>query len=126
MRNVRVESDGDHSPAQAWLLAGWLASRLGWAQPGERVSVRAAGGSAEAVLRSVSLELVAGSEQRRVSVESTSGVLCVTSDLGGTPVTRAVAHQEPDLLSLMSRLLDESREDLLYPPAVAQAAALLG
>jgi len=123
VRSISVESWGDHSPAQAWLLAGWLVSRLGWSEPRGRLTMRAEGGGDVASLRSVRIELE-GDEPGSVSVEATGSALCVTSDLGGVSLSRVVEHEQPDVLALMSRLLDETRVDALYPAAVAGAVSL--
>jgi glucose-6-phosphate dehydrogenase assembly protein OpcA len=127
VRELRLEVSGDHVPAQGWLLAGWFASRLRWQQGAEPVSVHTLddGDGGEAVLRSVRIRLSRGSVERAVALVVHRELLRVSSDLGGVEVSRTVPHSEPSVTSLMSRLMDESREDPIYPEAVTRAVALI-
>ncbi len=125
VRELRIASSGNHAPAQAWLLAGWMASRLGWERGAEPVSMRVEGDpNAPAVLRTVTLRLSRDGDDRTLKLEAQGGALCVMSEVGGHTVTRTVPHEEPDMIHLMSQLMDESREDRIYPASVQRAAAL--
>jgi glucose-6-phosphate dehydrogenase assembly protein OpcA len=126
VRDLHIEISGDHVPSQAWLFAGWMASRLQWPRHAEpvRVEVRE-GGSDGAMLRKVTIALSRGTDDRSVVLESHGGVVRVASDIGGSEVTRTVPCNDPDVVHLMSRLMDESRQDRVYPEAVQRAAALI-
>lgn len=124
IHEVRIDSTGDHTPAQAWLVAGWLAAQLRWPEHEEPLSFHVSGHGSEAALCNVTFRFGAGASGSTLSIESSDSVLRVTSDAEGATLTRVLAHETPDILALLSRLLDESREDRIYPRSVIRAAAL--
>ncbi|HKR99736.1 MAG TPA: glucose-6-phosphate dehydrogenase assembly protein OpcA, partial [Candidatus Dormibacteraeota bacterium] len=124
IRSVTIESSGDHSPAQALLLAGWLASRLGWEHPRDVVNLRVANDGDAAAVRRVHLELGERARGDTVTVESTGSTLRTLSRFGEVEMNRVVAHGQADVPALMSRLLDEARAYSLYAAAVAAAVPL--
>jgi glucose-6-phosphate dehydrogenase assembly protein OpcA len=123
---VRLACTGTRVPAHGWLLAGWLASRLGWRHGVEPVELglaeRAGGPDGVCTLR---IEMERDGDRRCVVVEAHDGVLQVESDAAGGSVSRTVPQHRPQMTALMSMLLDESRLDLVYPQAVTRAAALI-
>ena len=135
--------------SSALLLAGWLASRLGWRAAGEMVSFRNGwrstlrageqGKSREIVLMLMEggqvdtcgtverIQIVSGGKsQGTFEVERTSDdEITTTSELqGSTPVTRLVHSGCPDDRSLISQELRRLHEDPTYTAALDFATTL--
>jgi glucose-6-phosphate dehydrogenase assembly protein OpcA len=122
---VDISCSGREVSAQAWLLAGWLASRLGWPADGGpevRTGARPAEGTPRRDLVSVRLE---AGDRGRVTVERTAaGTIAVTVEAGGVTTSRTVPWSSPDSVHLVGGLLEEDRVDPVYPAALARAAGL--
>lgn len=134
---VRLQSDVAAAPAEAWLLAGWLASRLGWhasASPdvsfttnNDAAATRAsvAGAGERARLRSVNLEMEQTSGKAQISIvhDGKSLRTTVTRERDARPVGIASCpdYDEADLISAM---MAEAGADTVYRAAVSGAVAL--
>jgi glucose-6-phosphate dehydrogenase assembly protein OpcA len=141
--------EGRCGRSAALLMAGWLATRLGWRAPGEMVSVRDGwrstlrtgekGKSREIVLTLVvgqddygcgclqQIRLVAGGQSRGIfDVHRTSEEeITTTSDHGEmAAVTRIVHSRCPDDRSLISQELRRLHEDPTYTAALDFATLL--
>jgi glucose-6-phosphate dehydrogenase assembly protein OpcA len=123
--SVRMECEGDTVPGQAWLLAGWFASRLNWPKGAEPVTIDLKPrDDGERRLCRLAIHIERHQAQCDVTVGSHDGVVDVSSDAGGSTVHRTVPDRPLDMTSLISRLLDDSRVDRVYPQAVTRAAML--
>ncbi|HXA27279.1 MAG TPA: glucose-6-phosphate dehydrogenase assembly protein OpcA [Candidatus Angelobacter sp.] len=130
VRHVEVESCGTRPSAEAWLLAGWLASRLAWAHdapPRISVTTRNQPGVAAGGLLSVRMHCGLDSGTADVSVQrhgDTTVTRITTSDgldAGGMMTTLA-----PALHALVGRELQEAGADVIYADAVGRATMLAG
>ena len=144
-----LADNGRCGRSSALLLAGWLATRLGWRAPGELVSFRNGwrstlragerGKSREIVLmlmesQSVDscgcvdkIQIIAGGKaQGTFEVERTSlEEITTTSHLSGAaPVTRLVHSNCPDDRALISQELRRLHEDPTYTAALDFATLL--
>jgi len=126
VRSLRIDSLGDRPSAQAWLLAGWIAARMGWARGAEPIVMGAVPEPLESSgpVCLVSMSLAAEDDIRMLEVETLEGALSIVSDVTGGHVRRTMPYRVPDLVTVMARLMDEARDDPLYPEAVTRAAAL--
>jgi glucose-6-phosphate dehydrogenase assembly protein OpcA len=144
-----VTKEGRCGRSSALLLAGWLATRLGWRAPGELVSFRNGwrstlragehGKSRDIVLTLMEggqidtcscvekIEIISGGKAQGVfQVErSTEDEITTTSELSGaSPVTRLVHSNCPDERYLISQELRRLHEDPAYTAALDFAALL--
>ncbi|HWF58380.1 MAG TPA: glucose-6-phosphate dehydrogenase assembly protein OpcA [Candidatus Dormibacteraeota bacterium] len=126
---VDLECGGDHVSAQTWLIAGWLASRLGWAasprQPEVVAAFRATAEVADRDLIRAALRCHVDGHQALVTLERRGSALYSVIDVdGGITAERAVPITEPDTVDLVGRLLEVSGEDPVYRDALRSAAVL--
>jgi glucose-6-phosphate dehydrogenase assembly protein OpcA len=126
---VELECSGEHISAQTWLIAGWLASRLGWPPAPDGPRVVAAARQAEEVadhdLVRVALHCRAGGHEALVTLDRRGSALYSIIDVdGGLTAERAVPIPEVDTVDLVGRLLESSGEDPVYRAALRSAAAL--
>lgn len=128
---VVVEDSGQAASAQAWLLAGWLDSRLrarnGASWPGV---VMGALGTTEARgdgPARVSLRCTSGEHRAVVTVERRGAALHSIIDVdGGIGAEGAVPVRDVDDVELLGQLLESPAEDPVYRLALASAATLAG
>jgi len=128
VRRVEVQSCGEHPSAEAWLLVGWLSSRLHWPSRGGpeiALTVRADADVEQGRLLAVHLDCGMDGRTAVVAVRAEAGTT-VTSiataeglDASGTMVAR-----KPDVHALVGRVLQESGEDRIYTAALRRAAGL--
>lgn len=144
-----VSDEGRCGRSSGLLLAGWLATRLGWRAPGELVSFRggwrstlrvgesgksreivltlAEGGNVESCNCIEKIQIVAGGNaQGTFEVERTAeDEIATTSELSGSPpVTRLVHSGCSDERSLISQELRRLHEDPTYTAALDFATLL--
>jgi glucose-6-phosphate dehydrogenase assembly protein OpcA len=125
---VEVESCGTRPSSEAWLLAGWLGSRLDWAHDAPpRISVRTRddGGVESGGLLCVTLHSALGERSAEVRVQhsgATTSTHITTSD--GLDAGGIMATPRPDLYALVGRELQESGADAVYAAAVARGVRL--
>ena len=75
-------------------------------------------------LRLVSMSLAHDGDVRMLELETLEGALSIVSDVTGGHVRRTMPYRVPDLVTVMARLMDEAREDRVYPEAVTRAASI--
>lgn len=126
---LEVECSGDGVSAQAWLLAGWMASRLGWkdagGQPQLVTSARRIDDVPERNLVRVSLHCDVDGHSALITVERRAAALHASIDVdGGIHAERAVPYAEPDTIDLVGSLLESNDEDPVYRGALGRAADL--
>jgi glucose-6-phosphate dehydrogenase assembly protein OpcA len=126
---VEVECSGDRISTQAWLLAGWLASRLDWSgtDGGPRVvaNSRTVDGVAEHDLVRVTLRCSRDGHEAVITLERRDSALHAVIDVdGGITAERAVPVPELDTVDLVGRLLESSDPDPAYRAALRAAASL--
>ena len=126
--DVDLRSAGTAPSAQVWLLAGWLASRLNWRDDGvtHRLSADAKPVPGIAPGDLVYARYVArdGDRLARFAIARHEDAVHVSFEIDGTSVERTLPYREPDLVELLARLMDEAREDTIYPAALTRAATL--
>lgn len=126
---VEIDCSGDTVSAQAWLFAGWLASRLRWGTTGAAPRVvarsRVVDDVAEHQLASVTLRCEAGEHRAQVRIERRQGALHGVIDVdGGIRAERAVPVADLDAVDLVSSLLESGGEDPVYRGALRSAALM--
>jgi glucose-6-phosphate dehydrogenase assembly protein OpcA len=145
-------TDGRSALSAALLLAGWLASRLGWQAPGEMVPMRATPGGWRVTLRAgdrrrrretvltlipsdhpaadCSLGLVSlaaqgtGSGAFRIERIDELGVMTTSNVKGHAPISRGIHAPVPTEPALLAAELQVFGRDLIYEQALARAAIL--
>lgn len=130
VRRVEIESCGTRPSAEAWLIAGWLSSRLGWPPHGGpeiALRVREDADSEQGRLLAVHLDCRLDERAAVVSVR-TDGGTTVTSlaTREGLAASGTMAAHKPDLHALVGRELQETGEDRIYTAALGCAAQLAG
>jgi len=126
---VHVECSGDRVSAQAWLLAGWMASRLGWKAASDQPRVVTTSRRVEDVaapnLARVTMQCRAGGQGAQVTVERRGAALyCVIDVDGGMHAERAVPVSDVDSVDMVGSLLESPAEDPVYRAALRNAADL--
>ncbi|MEO8899390.1 MAG: glucose-6-phosphate dehydrogenase assembly protein OpcA [Candidatus Dormibacter sp.] len=126
---VQVECSGDRVSAQAWLLAGWMASRLGWEAASDQPRVVTTSRPVEDVpasnLAQVTLQCTARGQSALVTVKRRGAALCGVIDVeGGIHAERAVPVSDVDSVDMVGSLLESSAEDPVYRAALRKAADL--
>ena len=147
-----VVPDGRSGLSAALLLAGWLASRLGWQAPGEMVPIRPTPGSWRVTLRAGdrrrrretvltlvpsdhpaancslgSVSLAAhGTSDGAFRIERLDDLSVVTTSevAGHAPVSRGIHAPVPTEPALLAAELHVFGRDLIYEQALAKAAIL--
>jgi glucose-6-phosphate dehydrogenase assembly protein OpcA len=130
VRRVEVESCGTRPSSEAWLLAGWLASRLGWrdrATPHIEVTTRSDTHVESGGLLTVRLHCAVGGHTAEVSIERSGDTTTTSiSTDGGLRARGTMRTPEPDLYALMGRELQEFGEDLIYAETLRQSVRIAG
>jgi glucose-6-phosphate dehydrogenase assembly protein OpcA len=129
VRRVDIECSGAPVSAQAWLLAGWLASRLDWSDgPGAPAVVTTTSDVDEAAGRDllrVAVHCALDGHQALVIVERRGSALHTVIDVdGGVTAEGAVPVADIDTADLVGDLLETTGEDAVYRPALHRAALL--
>lgn len=128
VQRVEIESCGARPSSEAWLMAGWLASRLRWPVPGGpeiTVSTRHHHHVETGGLLAVRLHCALRDRTAEVSV-SRDGETIATSIATGAGLTAngARAMRVADLYVLVGRELQEWGEDRIYTEALRRGTAL--
>lgn len=128
---VDVQCSGDCPSAQAWLISGWLAARLGWPRgadgPVVRTSASIVDGVAAHDLASVTLHCRAAGHEAVVTVERRRDAIHTVIDVdGGITAESTVPLREIDAVDLVGQLLEGAGEDPVYRPSLERAAELAG
>ncbi|GAC1340960.1 MAG: glucose-6-phosphate dehydrogenase assembly protein OpcA [Candidatus Dormibacteria bacterium] len=128
IRSVEVVTSGEAPSAQAWLVLGWLASKLGWPDGG--------GPALAAVSRPVddvpAHDLVAlrvgcagDGGGATVSIERRGDALACTIAVDhGLSASSSVAFPTAAMVELVVRQLEDAAPDRTYPAALHRAAVL--
>lgn len=133
IESIAIECAGDTVSAQAWLLAGWMASRLGWQQvqhdhepkPDVEWSLRPAGELDEGTLLSVRIRCRSGEHGASVTLERTGNAITTSIDIdGGLTARRAVPQPDDDIVHLVGALIEELPDDAVYAAALQRAARM--
>jgi glucose-6-phosphate dehydrogenase assembly protein OpcA len=130
VRHVVVESCGTRPSSEAWLLAGWLASRLDWARdtrPRVSVTTRHDDVVETGGLLAVRMHCELDGRSAEVSVlrsGDTTVTRITTSD--GLDAGGIMSTPMPALHALVGRELQESGADSMYADAVRRATRLAG
>jgi len=125
--DVDLRSAGSVPSSQAWLMAGWMASRLNWMdgrQPRISAMPAPATGVVDGDLVYARFRARAGERHAAFALARDHDALHTAFEVDGTTVERTLPYNEPDVQELISRLMDEAREETIYPAAVLRAAAL--
>ncbi len=127
--HVDIECSGERVSAQTWLIAGWLASRLGWTReeraPRLAITARVAEGIEEHDLVRVSLRCWVDGHEALVTVERRGSALHSVIDVdGGITAERAVPVPELDAVDVVGTLIEDSGEDPAYRAALRSGAEL--
>jgi glucose-6-phosphate dehydrogenase assembly protein OpcA len=143
IRDVRITVAADSAPAEALLLAGWIASRLRWwlygairagaglqltyrSQPGERkVTITSDDNNTSRSLVAVELTAGAGDAPYRFEVHRGHDITVVhghVTDPQGIRTARTAGLAEPEEETLVADLLDERMTDHVYEAALSAAA----
>jgi glucose-6-phosphate dehydrogenase assembly protein OpcA len=130
IRRATIAVAGTSPSAQAWLVAGWLVSRLrDVSDTSPSIAIERAGeGSVatEGEIVSVRLECVHDGSTATVRVERHEAVLYTAFDVDGTvSASRTMPMVEADVVHLVGGLLEEAGDDPVYRAALAEAARLL-
>lgn len=125
---VDVECAGDRVTAQAWLVAGWLASRLGWTGA-DRRRVMAASRQFDAVagrdLARVALHCSVDEHSALITLERRGMALHSVIDVdGGISAERTVPVNDLDVVDLVGSLLENDGDDPVYRASLRSAAEL--
>lgn len=129
---IAMRCNGDRVASDAWLVAGWLGSRLGWAaehRPQLDVGAGApqpdGGDAPPGSLLSLRVEARIENRSASVELERRSGVIHTSMTFeGAVTAERAVALPERDEPDLISTMMTEGGGDEAYRAATAMAAAL--
>lgn len=126
---VDVECSGDRVSAQAWLLVGWMGSRLGWKAASDQPRVVTTSRRVEDVaapnLARVTLHCSAADQNAQVTVERRGAALyCIIDVEGGMHAERAVPVGDADSVDMVGSLLESPAEDPVYRAALRNAADL--
>ncbi|HEV7680166.1 MAG TPA: glucose-6-phosphate dehydrogenase assembly protein OpcA [Candidatus Dormibacteraeota bacterium] len=130
VQHIAIESCGTHPSSEAWLVAGWLASRL-WPDssvlPPIEVSTRHDATMDEGGLLAVRVHCERDGHSADVTVECTGGMTVTTiATDGGLRASRTMATPPPDLHALVGRELQESGVDPIYTEALRRGTELAG
>jgi glucose-6-phosphate dehydrogenase assembly protein OpcA len=127
VRSVEIESCGTRPSSEAWLVAGWLAARLGWRQdtmPSLAVSTRSDTSVATGGLLSVCLHCEVEGRTADVAVRTAGGTTVTSIATGDLDAGTTVSARVPDMHALVGRELQESGEDRIYLEALRCGTAL--
>jgi glucose-6-phosphate dehydrogenase assembly protein OpcA len=128
VQHIAVTSCGTRPSSEAWLIAGWLASRL-WpssnASPPIEVSTRHDSVMEKGGLLSVRIHCERDGHSADVSVEWAAGMTVTTiATDGGIRASRTMATPPHDRYALVGRELQESGVDPVYIDAVRRGTEL--
>ena len=126
--HVEIDCSGTTVSAQAWLFAGWLASRLRWESAGAPAVV-ARSGPVEHVdehqLAAVTVRCQVQGHRATVTIERRPGALHGVIDVdGGIRAERTVPVADRDAVDLVGSLLESGGEDPVYRAALRAGARL--
>ena len=127
--HVELESSGERPSSEAWLLAGWLASRLGWPEDGSGPAItmhaRPDRGVEGSGVLGVRLRCRLDGRTAEVSVhrEGASTVTRIATGKGLAAVA-TMSTRAADLYELVGRELQEVGEDRIYTAALRRAAGI--
>jgi len=128
IRSVEVVSNGEAPSAQAWLVLGWLASKLGWPErggPALSVVDRVVDDVPPHDLLGLTLICVARGHRATISLWREAEALRCTMDVdAGLTASSSVTFPTAALVELVVRQLEDAVPDPSYPGAVHRAAAL--
>lgn len=129
IRSVEVVSNGDVPSTQAWLVLGWLASKLGWPDASgpavAAVTGRVDGDVPGHDLLGLELSCALDGHQATVSIRRTAGTLACTIDVdAGLTASSSVAFPTAVMVELVLRQLDDAAPDRSYPAALHRGAVL--
>lgn len=122
---AEIVCSGRQVSAQTWLVAGWLASRLGWPEdggPAVRCRARTAEGTPRRDLAGIRIDME-GAGHLDIQRHDTTISVAVTI-AGGVSTTRAVPVTDPDTVHLVGGMLEEDTVDPVYPAALRRAAEM--
>jgi len=126
--DVEITTAGTRPSSQAWLFAGWLASRLGWTPdrtPALRLLSANAAGVDGADLVSIRYRCSDGPSPAVVSLERTEHTLSASTQIHGEPSwERIVELRNPGDTDMVGALMSESGDDPIYDDAVRHAVEL--
>jgi glucose-6-phosphate dehydrogenase assembly protein OpcA len=128
VQRVDIESCGRRPSSEAWLLAGWLASRLHWPEQGGpevTVSTRADDDVETGGMLAVRLHCALDGRSADVAVSRAGDTTETTIATGeGLAASRTMATRAADLHALVGRELQELGEDRVYSDALRHGAGL--
>ena len=126
IRAVEVESCGAAPSTQAWLLAGWLGSRLSWPEPPALdVTVREVEDVELHDLTRVVLRCTRGDTDATITCARRADTLTADIDVHDGPhVQRAVPFSPGDTVRMVTRLLEGSPGTRQWHRALVAAATL--
>ena len=128
IESIDIASRGSAPSSQAWLLAGWLSSRLRWPEHGRpRLNITCSPQPkiADADLVSIRLACAAQTRDATVSLERHASTIVATVTVGGAQLTsRAISIRDADDTELVGGLIADGGDDRIYADAVAQAVEL--
>lgn len=123
---VDIVSTGARPAPEAWLLAGWLASRLGWnagSAPEVEISSVPERHDAQGLLH-LRIRCQRGHHAARITVEQRGNVLDTAIDVdAGVVASRAIVPPSSDAGSLIASLMI-TVDDAVYRDAVIRAAMM--
>jgi glucose-6-phosphate dehydrogenase assembly protein OpcA len=126
--DVEITTAGAKPSSQAWLTAGWLASRLGWtSQRTPALRLLAAAGAAvdDADLVAIRYRCSDGDSLATVTLERTADTLSVLTQMDGERSGERIIELRPlDDTEVVGALMAESGDDPIYDHAVRQAVEL--
>jgi glucose-6-phosphate dehydrogenase assembly protein OpcA len=126
---VEVECSGERVSSQAWLLAGWMASRLGWKAAGDGPHVATTSRAVEDVadhdLVGVRVRCSVDGVEAQVTVERRAAALHAVIDVsGGIHAERTVPFPALDTVDMVGALLEGGTDEAVYRAALRSAADL--
>ncbi|MBV9524491.1 MAG: glucose-6-phosphate dehydrogenase assembly protein OpcA, partial [Candidatus Dormibacteraeota bacterium] len=125
---LTVRCAGERASTEAWLLAGWMASRLSWPASGwPRVDVAADGAQAEDDAGAlIEVRVEAARDGRTATVHGRRGGDCLHTSVAieDAASQRTVSLRQQDDATLISRLMADATDASIYAAAVASAVDL--
>jgi glucose-6-phosphate dehydrogenase assembly protein OpcA len=122
VQRLEVECCGTRPSSEAWLIAGWLSSRLRWPQQGGphiEVSARSDDDVESGGLLSVRLHCEVAGRTADAWVRTSGGMTMANISTGdGLDAGGTAGARVPDLHALVGRELQESGEDRVYTEAL--------
>ena len=128
LRSTHVESCGALPSSQAWLLLGWLGSRLRWeSPPSPSVSAREVDGVEAHDIARVDLEAADGARDVVITCNREGDTITAHVNVrNGPTLRRAVPFRPGDTVTMVTRLLEDAPNSRLWHDALRSAASLQG